>query len=139
MPSTSLQDVVKELRDAYLALRAEYQEQNPGRSLAVTCTYRSPEEQMEAFRQGRGQDADGVWRVQDMSKVVTQLSGEPGHESLHNLKPCRAIDVAVCIGGKITWDIREYAPLGALAAKHGIEWGGNWTHLKDYPHLQLGA
>jgi peptidoglycan L-alanyl-D-glutamate endopeptidase CwlK len=136
MPSTSLQDADKELRDAYLALRTEYQAANPARSLVVTCSYRSPEEQMAAYQQGRGLE-DGKWRVQDISKVVTQLSGKPGSESNHNLKPCRAIDVAVCIGGKATWDIKEYAPLGPLAAKHGLVWGGNWTTLKDFPHLEL--
>lgn len=136
MPSTSLQDADKKLRDTYLALRAEYQEQNPGRSLVVTCSYRSPEEQMEAYKQGRGLE-DGAWRVQDPARVVTQLSGLPGHESNHNLKPSRAVDVAVCIGGKVTWEPRDYAALGPLAAKHGLVWGGNWIHLKDYPHLEL--
>lgn len=136
MPSTSLQDVDKALRDAYLALRAEFQAQHDGRTLVVTCARRTPEEQMAAYRQGRAL-RDGRWVVEDASRVVTQLSGEPGQQSFHNLTPSRAIDVVVCIGGKPTWDYREYLPLGALAAKHGLEWGGNWTHLKDYPHLQL--
>jgi peptidoglycan L-alanyl-D-glutamate endopeptidase CwlK len=136
MPSTSLQDVEKSLRDKYLALRTEYQDQNPARTLVVTCTKRSREEQFEAYKLGRGLE-DGKWRIQDASKVVTYLSGRPGDESLHNLDLARALDVAVCIGGKVTWDVREYLPLGALAAKHGLEWGGNWQHLKDYPHLQL--
>jgi len=136
MPSTSLQDAAKELRDAFIALRAEYQEQNPGHTLVVTCTHRSPEEQMIAFQKGRA-ERDGKWVVEDATKVVTQLSGLPGHESLHNVKPARALDVAVCIGGKTTWDDRHYAALGPLATKHGLEWGGNWHTLKDYPHLQL--
>lgn len=136
MPSTSLNDADKPLRDAYVALRAEFQEQHPGYTLVITCTHRSPEEQFQAFKLGRA-ERDGKWVVEDASKVVTQLSGQPGHESLHNVKPARALDVAVCVGGKTTWDERAYLPLGALAAKHGLEWGGNWHTLKDYPHLQL--
>lgn len=136
MPSTSLQDADKQLRDAFIALRTEYQEQNPARTLVVTCTYRSPEEQLAAYSQGRAL-RDGVWVVEDITKVVTQLSGLPGHASNHNVKPSRAIDVAVCIGGKTTWDDREYFPLGPLAVKHGLVWGGSWPHFKDNPHLEL--
>jgi peptidoglycan L-alanyl-D-glutamate endopeptidase CwlK len=138
MPSTSLQDVTKELREAYIALSADFKSQNPGRSLVVTCTARSAEEQLEAYKQGRAL-RDGVWVVEDISKVVTQLSGQPGHASLHNLKPAQAIDVAVCIGGKVSWDSRDYLPLGSLATTYGLEWGGNWPHLKDYPHLQKAS
>ncbi len=136
MPSTSLQDVDKNLRDKYLALRAEFQESSEGRSLVVTCTKRSPEEQMAAYKQGRA-FRDGTWIIEDASRIVTQLSGKPGSQSNHNLTPARALDVAVCIGGKVTWDHREYLPIGPLATKHGLVWGGNWTTLKDYPHLEL--
>ncbi len=135
MPSRSLQDADPKLRTAFLALNAEFNQAAPGRSLVITCTYRSPEEQWALYREGRS--ADG--HVEDITRVVTQLSGKPGHESLHNVKPARALDVAVVVGGKTTWDYREYLPLGALAAKHGLEWGGNWHTLKDYPHLQLPA
>lgn len=137
MPSTSLQDADKKLRDAYLALSQEFRAAAPGRSLVITCTYRSPDEQWKLFTEGRGQDGDGNWVVQDSSKVVTQLSGRNGHVSNHNCQPARAVDVAVVIGGKVTWDPREYQPLGGLAAKHGLVWGGDWHTLKDYPHLEL--
>lgn len=135
MPSTSMQDVTKELRDAYLALAADFKQENPGRNLVVTCTYRSTDEQLVAYAHGRAK-RDGKWIVEDSSKIITQLSGEPGHESFHNRKPSEALDVAVAVGGKVIWDEKAYYPLGALAQKHGLEWGGNWPHFKDYPHLQ---
>ena len=75
--------------------------------------------------------------IEDPSKIVTQLSGEPGHRSYHNYEPAQALDVAVTIGGKGTWNDKEYLALGPLAQKHGLEWGGSWPHFKDYPHLQL--
>jgi peptidoglycan L-alanyl-D-glutamate endopeptidase CwlK len=136
MPSRSLQDAEPKLRNAIIPLMKEFEVVAPGRSLVITCTYRSPEEQLALYAEGRGFHK-GVYIVEDNTKVVTQLSGQPGHMSLHNLKPCRAVDVAVVIGGKVTWNPREYLPLGDLAVKHGLEWGGNWPHLKDYPHLQL--
>lgn len=137
MPSTSLQDADKKLRDAYLALAQEFKAQNPGRNLVVTCTYRDPIEQLALFHEGRGQDEHGKWVVQDPAKIVTQLSGEPGQRSRHNAKPAEALDVCVCIGGKVTWDPTAYLPIGPLALKHGLVWGGSWPHFKDYPHLEL--
>lgn len=133
MSSRSLQDADKQLREAVIPLMKEFEVVAPGRSLVITCTYRSPEEQWALYREGRNESG----QIEDNSRVVTQLSGKPGHQSLHNLKPCRAVDVAVVIGGKVTWNPREYLPLSDLAVKHGLEWGGNWPHLKDYPHLQL--
>jgi hypothetical protein len=136
MPSTSLTDADKKLVNRYLDLAAQFKKLYAPKHLLVTCTHRSPEEQMEAFKQGRGFH-DDKWVVEDYTKTITDLSGEPGHESLHNLTPCRALDVAVCVAGKVTWDYREYLPIGPLAEKSGLEWGGNWVHRKDFPHLQL--
>ncbi len=136
MPSRSLQDADKRLREAVVAVINDFPQAAPGRSLVITCTYRSPEEQLELYREGRAL-VDGRWEVQDGTRIVTQLSGAPGHQSNHNLKPARAVDVAVTVGGKITWDFREYLPLGPLAVKHGLVWGGDWPHLKDFPHLEL--
>lgn len=54
-----------------------------------------------------------------------------------------AVDLAVVVGGKITWQWSWYAQLArvmkAAAAELGvpIEWGGDWTTLKDGPHFQL--
>lgn len=45
--------------------------------------------------------------------------------------------------GKVTWDWKYYHPLAAAvkqAAKDvgvSIEWGGDWSKLKDGPHYQL--
>ena len=54
-----------------------------------------------------------------------------------------AIDLAVMIGGELTWEWKYYARLGDImkqAAKEvgvKIEWGGDWRSLKDGPHFQL--
>lgn len=54
-----------------------------------------------------------------------------------------AIDVAPVVNGRVSWDWKHYYPL-AKAIKQAasdlgvnIEWGGDWTSLKDGPHWQL--
>ena len=54
-----------------------------------------------------------------------------------------AVDLAVMIGGELTWEWKYYAKLGDImkqAAKDvgvKIEWGGDWRTLRDGPHFQL--
>lgn len=54
-----------------------------------------------------------------------------------------AIDAAVIVGTEVRWDFPLYARLGVLmkaaAAELGVamEWGGDWTKLRDGPHFQL--
>lgn len=54
-----------------------------------------------------------------------------------------AVDFAALDQGHITWEPPRYAEVwkevSQAAAKLGIhvEWGGNWTSLKDWGHVQL--
>lgn len=54
-----------------------------------------------------------------------------------------AIDVVAYVQGEMRWDWPLYAEIAAAMklAAHGlgvaIEWGGDWTSLKDGPHFQL--
>lgn len=54
-----------------------------------------------------------------------------------------AVDLAALVGGKVDWSWPLYGKL-AKAMKQAaselsvpIEWGGDWTTLKDGPHFQL--
>jgi peptidoglycan L-alanyl-D-glutamate endopeptidase CwlK len=136
MASRNIKDAHPELQRRYARLLEAFRDANPGRDLVLTCSYRSPDEQRALYARGRALVA-GKWVVQDPSQIVTYLSGEPGSRSLHNLIPARAIDVAVLISGKVTWQEKEYYPLGPLAERCGLEWGGYWHQFRDYPHLQL--
>lgn len=108
------------------------------RRLLVTCTHRLPAEQFKLYQQGRRQIEDGSWVLDDdaSTSILTQLDGFV-KVSKHNLLPARAIDFAVIVNGKITWDSREYVPVGALAKEEGLIYGGSWPTLKDYPHVEL--
>ena len=137
MPSTRFADCANPLAVAWVDILAQYRAQHPGQDLMVTCTYRSPEEQVELYKKGRVQ-VDGRWIVDSdaTTSVVTNCDGVR-KKSKHNSRPSVALDFAVIIGGKISWDPREYAPVGAIARMIGLVWGGDWATLKDYPHLEL--
>lgn len=127
MPSTRLSDCEPALQLAYTLLLHDFREQT-GHDLLLTCTHRTVEEQQKLYAQGRTEPG----------QIVTQLDGV--HKmSNHNLSPARAVDVAVLISGKITWDERAYASLGELAHRYNLVWGGSWHSFKDLPHLELGA
>lgn len=68
--------------------------------------------------------------------------------SKHNKLPSHAVDLAPVkyMNGKVTidWnDIKAFKTLAMhvinIANEKGLplEWGGNWTKFKDYPHFQL--
>jgi peptidoglycan L-alanyl-D-glutamate endopeptidase CwlK len=106
-------------------LLQDFREQT-GHDLLITCTARSTDEQARLYAQGRTTPGP----------IVTQLDGTT-HKSKHNLVPSKAIDVCVVVGGKVSWNPDQYAPLGPLAAHYGLTWGGSWKTLKDYPHLEI--
>ncbi|MEJ9514940.1 M15 family metallopeptidase, partial [Escherichia coli] len=54
-----------------------------------------------------------------------------------------AVDVVAYVGSQVSWDWPLYEKIAQAfkqaAAELGtvIEWGGDWTSLKDGPHFQL--
>lgn len=71
-------------------------------------------------------------------KIVTNAA--PGH-SWHNFG--LACDFGVFMAGKYLDDTdprtasKVHASCGAIATRHGIEYGGAWKTFKDEPHYQL--
>lgn len=93
-----------------------------GIDVIFTATFRDAESQDALYAQGR--TAPG--------KIVTQVRG--GY-SFHNFAV--AVDFVPVVGGKAVWDDDElWERCGAIAEECGLEWGGNWEHFKDRPHLQ---
>lgn len=137
MPSTRLADCINPLAVAYVQILNAYREAHPGHDLLLTCTYRSAEEQWDLYKKGRVLKGD-VWVVDAdlQTSIVTNIDGRT-KKSKHNSQPAAALDFCVVIGGKISWDPREYEPVGVLARDQGLVWGGDWVTLKDYPHLEL--
>ena len=54
-----------------------------------------------------------------------------------------AIDFAVLVAGKVRWDWPLYGPVADAFKKAAKElgvpiiWGGDWTSLRDGPHIEL--
>lgn len=103
----------------------------------VIYGYRSPEEQLALFKQGR-ELVKGKYVV--VGKTVTNLDGYT-KKSRHNSNPSEAVDVAPY---PIDWNninkFKEMAIVIKEAAKEeGVDlvWGGDWKSFKDYPHFEL--
>ena len=80
---------------------------------------RSKERQKELFDAGKSQTMN--------SRHIT------GH----------AVDIAVLVDGKVTWDFSKYQLVAdhikkvAKELKIDIVWGGDWQSFKDGPHFEL--
>lgn len=100
--------------------------------VVITDDVRSPERQDDLYAQGR--TTEGA--------IVTNAQGG---ESYHNYG--LAIDYAIKdSNGNIIWDIHydgnnndesDWFEVAEIARELGFEWGGDWNHFKDYPHLQM--
>jgi peptidoglycan L-alanyl-D-glutamate endopeptidase CwlK len=55
----------------------------------------------------------------------------------------KAVDIAVLVDGKLTWDFKYYQQaadhIKKVAKELGIDivWGGDWQSFKDGPHFEL--
>lgn len=63
-----------------------------------------------------------------------KVTNAKGGQSMHNYG--LAVDFAVIVNGKISWDEQLYRPIGKYADAVGLEWGGRWKFV-DLPHVQL--
>ena len=138
MASTKLTDCVTRLADAWLDIKERFEREHPDRQLVLTATYRDPQEQYRLYQIGRRRLEDGSWVMDEDPKtaIVTQLDGFI-KRSKHNSTPAAALDFCVVVGGKVSWDRREYAPVGELARAHGLVWGGDWRTIPDAPHVEI--
>ena len=138
MPSRLPVDADVKLIELWQGIRADCEATMPGRRYLLTCTYRSPAEQFEAFKIGRVLSADGTWGLDqdDTTRVVTLFDGKL-RKSKHNVRPSRALDFMVLIAGKVTWRMEEYQVVGRTAEARGLVWGGSWPKLRDGPHIEL--
>lgn len=147
----NLDDGARELVNAWLGAKAAWESTHPGCALRITCIYRSPEEQVLLYQQGRRQIADGSWVPDEdpATQIVTQLDGIV-KKSKHNIRPARALDFAVILHGKLSWRMQDYLEVGRFAQARGLIWGGTWGQpveavwerirakkFVDGPHVEL--
>jgi hypothetical protein len=125
-----LQKLHPDVRDSFRAFIEEC-ENSLDIILRITQGLRTTDEQDKLYAIGRTEPG----------KIVTNAKGGT---SFHNYG--LAVDLAVVVSRKGAKDIKEIAEidwefdmsrLKPVALKYGIEWGGDWVSLKDYPHWQI--
>jgi peptidoglycan L-alanyl-D-glutamate endopeptidase CwlK len=98
----------------------------------VTCTYRSNAEQAMLYAKGR--TAPGP-------KVTNAKPGQSKHNfTLVDGTPASlAFDVVPLVNGKPEWKASHpsWAKLGMIGKRLGLEWAGDWTRMREFPHFQL--
>jgi len=119
----------------------------------IVYSHRPVEEQFQLFKYGR-KLVNGVWVIDDKSKVVTYCDGKT-KLSNHNYYPSRAIDVApypidwtddlsfAYFAGKVMELYRVLKKEGVI--KSNIRWGGDWNingktkdeRFVDLPHFEI--
>ena len=93
-----------------------------GITIKVISGLRTYEEQDALYEQGR-------------SKPGPRVTNAKGGYSNHNFGI--AFDIGVFDGSSYVPESPNYKAVGALGVELGLEWGGNWTTIKDEPHFQL--
>jgi len=98
-----------------------------GIDLLITGTYRCAADQNKLYAQGRTTPGH----------VVTNAKAG---ESLHQYRV--AYDVVPLRDGKPVWgtttpeDKQLWQAVGELGLEQGLEWAGDWTSFKEFPHFQ---
>lgn len=88
----------------------------------IIQTLRTFEEQELLYEKGRSRPGPKV------------TNAKPG-SSYHNYG--LAIDFALEVNGKIIWEVtKDWMTVVNIFKAHGFSWGGDWSSLKDYPHLE---
>ena len=92
-----------------------------GLDVVVYCTYRDDDAQNALYAQGR-------------TKAGAVVTNAKGGYSAHQYR--RAVDFAIAVNGKLSWELHHISAAGELAELHGLEWAGRWKSFKEYCHVQ---
>ncbi|WPB58828.1 M15 family metallopeptidase [Xylophilus sp. GOD-11R] len=93
-----------------------------GIQIKIISGLRTYAEQDALFAQGR-------------TKPGPRVTNAKAGESNHNFGI--AFDIGVFDGATYLPESAAYDAVGAVGLEIGLDWGGNWTTIKDRPHYQL--
>jgi peptidoglycan L-alanyl-D-glutamate endopeptidase CwlK len=148
----------REIRDLHPALQVMYNKFHDrcrrdtwflrnGITILLTCTYRSHEDQARLYAQGRSTPGS----------IVT--NAKPGQSEHNTTTPqgapaSQAFDIVPLRHGKPVWgtagdgieddptddhkdDLEVWQRCGAHGKAVGLEWAGDWTKFREFPHFQM--
>lgn len=96
-----------------------------GVQVKIICGTRSYAEQDAIYAQGR-------------TKPGTRVTNARAGYSWHNFGLAFDFGVFSTADGRYLGSGTQYNKLGSLARSiPGLEWGGDWSSFKDFPHIQL--
>lgn len=118
-------------------------------ALVIVTGDRTDLEQLEDYRKGRRQLADGSWVVFDKSKVVTNAlraaDSAHGHHAAADAHPVREFYPSggvklIYLGDEADPEVRAVAlrrleQYADLAEQHGLESGRHYPGIADRPHV----
>jgi len=133
---------------------------NEGLDILIYCTLRSFAEQARLFRQGRlllqieakAKELKNRWGRPDLAKLLISVGPQNGKivtyagpgQSMHNFG--LAFDAVPLRGGKPVWQCNRpedrvlWELYGRFGTEAGLEWAGNWSRFREFPHMQeLGS
>lgn len=117
MASRRIEDMVPELQIIYAAFKAKMDAAGIG--YIVTSTRRTQEDQDALYAKGRTEPG----RIVTWTRKSRHIGG-------------KAFDIAVLIGGRVTWDPLFYQTPGEIGMSVGLKWGGTFK-TPDLPHFEL--
>ncbi len=154
MASRKLEDLQPEIEAAARNLLRRCEED--GLDLLIYCTLRSTREQAILYRQGRpfdqiqrkANELRDKWGRDDLGDLLIDVGPQSGRkvtnagpgQSMHNYG--LAFDAVPLRGGKPVWqsskleDKALWEQYGELGLEVGLEWAGNWTRFREFPHMQ---
>lgn len=100
--------------------------------MCVTAGVRTTAEQQALYAQGR--TVPGA--------IVTQADGviKQSKHQVHADGFGHAVDCAFLVDGAPSWaEDQPWTLYGEMARTSGLVWGGDWSTLRDRPHLELPA
>jgi len=126
MASRDIQDCEKVLQKCWSDASAAFIALNPEMPVPfITCTHRSPQEQLDLYAQGRTKKG----------AIVTYIA----RGGKHNAYPSKAFDIAFKTrDGKLDWSSHLFERFANIVKMqhHPVQWGGDWKSFKDLPHFQ---
>ncbi len=153
MASRSLDDLIPEVREKAQIVQQACQEAG-GFDILIYCTLRPLEEQARLYRQSRSRREINRKKLKLQNRGFDFLA-----EILENVGPCygrhvtnagpgeswhnygQAWDAVPLIGGKPAWNYLEardyWDAYGEAVRQAGMQWAGDWTRFREYPHAQL--
>jgi peptidoglycan L-alanyl-D-glutamate endopeptidase CwlK len=115
-----------------------------GYNPVVMEVYRPPTRQRMLYAQGRTDSqliAKGYTQseIEQYRKAGYTAEKRVVSHTLHSMHSRgRAMDIAWYVDGKITYSVPNswWEVYGAIARKHGLNWGGDWKTFQDRPHIE---